>query len=65
MPRTLTLKKETLAELSPADLAFVHGGAIPTYACPTHDCVERTKLVVATVISLTPATTHDLTDLCY
>ena len=36
MKRTLTLKKETLAELDNADLASVVGGAIPTL--PISDC---------------------------
>ena len=51
--RKLTLKKETLAELSAADLAEVVGAmnkitqvcgsdlvaCVPTYRCPTGDCV--------------------------
>ena len=35
MKRTLTLKPETLTELTPADLAAVAGGAPPTYDCET------------------------------
>jgi hypothetical protein len=39
--RTLTLKKDTLSELSAADLAGVAGAAapIPTYATCVHECV--------------------------
>ena len=50
MRRSLVLKKETLAELSPADLGLVAGGALtpqcPTreYGCrvPTDHCVSLT-----------------------
>ena len=35
MKRTLTLKSETLTELTGGDLAAVAGGAPPTRYCPT------------------------------
>lgn len=35
MKRTLTLKSETLTELTYGDLTAVAGGAPPTYDCPT------------------------------
>lgn len=35
MKRTLTLKSETLTELTYGDLAAVVGGAPPTRDCPT------------------------------
>ncbi len=50
MPRTLTLKKDTLTELSGAELDAVVGGQIPTYATCVHECVVTA--VVATVRTL-------------
>lgn len=50
MQRTLALKKETLTELSGAELAGVVGGEIPTYATCVHECVVTA--VVATVRTL-------------
>jgi hypothetical protein len=59
----LTLKKETLAELSADDLGLVNGAApSPTFTCPTFgDCVEK---IVATIMTSLPLTTRDLTDKC-
>ena len=36
MRRSLVLKKETLAELTPSELGSVAGGATPN--CPTNSC---------------------------
>lgn len=51
MTRTLSLKREHLAELSTAELGVVHGAAVPTGEgrCPTLplDCVLRlTELLI-------------------
>lgn len=38
MPRRLVLKKESLTELTPAELGTVHGAALTPH-CPTNYCV--------------------------
>ena len=45
--RTLTLRRERLAELSPAELVAVVGGQQQTYGCPpdyTYYCITGPKL---------------------
>lgn len=56
MTRSLTLKSETLTELTPADLAGVVGGVPPTRLCPTAQltciptqAVERVTEIVTTL----------------
>lgn len=48
MKRTLSLKRETLAELSPSDLRNVAGAALPTL--PLNYCIgeQNTKVVCVT-----------------
>lgn len=42
MKRTLTLRREPLADLTAADLTSVVGGVPATPACPhSHDCPTR------------------------
>lgn len=49
MKRTLSLRREALAELTPADLTAVVGGqqatASPNNSCPVKNCVALTNHV--------------------
>ncbi len=42
----LALKKETLAELTPGDLAAVNGGHHPTHGCPTYEEAQMTVVLL-------------------
>jgi hypothetical protein len=57
MTRRLVLRAERLAELSPDDLASVHGG-LPTNMCvteyPTVPCTVFVTIVTTIVTPLTP-----------
>jgi hypothetical protein len=46
--RRLVLKKESLVELTTAELASVEGGA--TQACPTNYCAPDTRLCISRMI---------------
>ncbi|HEU0132273.1 MAG TPA: hypothetical protein VFQ85_14890 [Mycobacteriales bacterium] len=41
MKRTLSLRRETLAELATNDLAAVAGGALSGLTCPLTDCLDQ------------------------
>lgn len=58
MKRTLTLKRETLTELTGADLSAVVGAAASGLSCPLKDCVQR----LTDAISCTPSCGY--TDCC-
>jgi len=67
MRRRLVLKRETLAELLPDDLAHVAGAAPPTPPCDTWGCVyvEVTQQTCAvTCLGCTPTVQACLTDKC-
>jgi hypothetical protein len=57
MTRRLLLRAERLGELSPADLASVHGG-LPTDMCvteyPTVPCTVLVTIVTPVVTTITP-----------
>ncbi len=66
MRTTLTLRRETLAELATTDLLLVRGGADvppPTYQGTVCDVERTVHDVVATVTSL--VTGLGVTDTCY
>lgn len=46
MKRTLSLKREALSELTPAELRSVAGGAPPTF--PVRECLLDTMSCIAT-----------------
>ena len=52
MKRSLTLKSESLSELTPADLAAVAGGVPPTRLCPTAQLTCIPALVVDRVTEI-------------
>jgi hypothetical protein len=52
MKRSLTLKSETLTELSTADLLAVNGGVPPTRLCPTAQVTCFPGLIVDKVTDI-------------
>lgn len=52
MKRSLTLKSETLTELSATDLLAVNGGVPPTRMCPTVGVTCFTGLIVDRVTEI-------------
>jgi hypothetical protein len=56
MKRTLSLKRETLAELTTGDLSGVVGAAAPSGAtCPVLDCTGITQGFTACITCITGA----------
>ena len=55
MRRTLTLRRDTLADLTPADLAAVAGGQLDSILCTVQDCLvirHPSQIIDNVVISL-------------
>jgi hypothetical protein len=61
--RTLSLRRETLAELTPAELTGVVGGqaitASPNNSCPVKNCVALTNHVSCLICYSYPCHTAD------
>ena len=56
--RTLVLKKETLTELTSAELGGVAGGQAATPNCPTNTCVTFTTCAISRLMD--PCLTEDV-----